>query len=94
MITEQQKSIVLSHLRTLAPTKVGVFGSYARGEQTKESDLDILVFFDNSARFSLLDIIGVEQELSDALGIKVDLVTERSLHPVVRPYVEKELKLL
>lgn len=94
MITEQQKHIVLQHLEKLSPEKVGIFGSYARGEQTQESDLDILVFLDGTKRFSLLDIIGVEQDLSDALGIKVDLVTERSLHPIVRPYVEKELQLI
>ncbi|MBX2970900.1 MAG: nucleotidyltransferase family protein [Cyclobacteriaceae bacterium] len=94
MITEQQKALIISHLRTLSPQKIGVFGSYARSEQKAASDLDILIFLDSSNKVSLLDIIGVEQELSDALGIKVDLVTERSLNPLVRPYVEKDLQFI
>ena len=45
-------------------------------------------------RINLLDFIGIEQELSDALGIKVDLVTEGSIDPMVKPYVEKDIKPL
>lgn len=94
MITEQQRLLIVDHLKPLSPQKIGVFGSYARDEQKATSDLDILIYLDNSSKLSLLDIIGAEQNLSDALGIKVDLVTERSLHPYIRPYVEKELQFI
>lgn len=94
MITEQQKALIINHLKALSPRKIGVFGSYARSEQKAASDLDILIFLDSSTKISLLDIIGVEQELSDALGIKVDLITERSLNPLIRPYVEKDLQFI
>jgi uncharacterized protein len=90
MITSQQKEIVLETLRVLKPLKISVFGSYARGENSSNSDLDILISLDYANRISLLDLIGAEQDLSDALGIKVDLVTEKSLHPLIRPYVEKD----
>ena len=94
MISEQLKETVLNHVVSLRPVKVGVFGSYARGENKKDSDLDILVYLDYSNKISLLVLIGVEQDLSEALGIKVDLVTEKSLSPFIRPYVEKDLTII
>jgi predicted nucleotidyltransferase len=68
---------------------VGVFGSYARGEQLADSDLDILIDFDTNV--NLLDLIGLEQELSEQLGIKVDLVTLRSVNASLKPYIETNL---
>jgi len=56
---------------------LGLFGSYSRGEQKEKSDIDFLASF--SKRKSLLDLIRIERELSEILGIKVDLVTEKSL---------------
>ena len=94
MITDQQKEIVLKHLKPLHPFKVGIFGSYALGENSCQSDLDILVSLDYSKRISLLDLIGVEQDISDELGIKVDLVTEKSLSPLIRPYVEQDINYI
>jgi hypothetical protein len=57
---------------------LGVFGSYVRGEQTNESDLDVLVEFDETP--GLLKYIELEYYLSDLLGVKVDLVTKREKH--------------
>jgi predicted nucleotidyltransferase len=94
MITKQQKELIITHLKGLSPQKIGVFGSYARNEQKVLSDLDILIYLDNSKKISLLDIIGIEQQLSEALGVKVDLITERSLNPLIRPYVEKDLQFI
>ena len=94
MITEGQKEIVLKHLKPLKPVKAAVFGSYARGQNKASSDLDILVYLDYSNHISLLDIIGVEQDISEELGIPVDLVTEKSLSPHVRPYVEKDMRFI
>jgi len=56
--------------------KAWVFGSYARGEQTRKSDVDVMVRFVKDARVSLLDYIEIMQELQDKLHKKVDLVTE------------------
>ncbi|MDW8069134.1 MAG: nucleotidyltransferase family protein [Anaerolineae bacterium] len=61
---------------------VGVFGSYVRGEAQPESDLDLLVDFLRPV--SLLELVGAELYLSEALGIKVDLVPRRSLRPELR----------
>ena len=90
MITITQKEIIINKLAPYAPMKLGVFGSYARDENTLTSDLDLLVEF--GIRINLLDLIGLEQDLSESLGVKVDLVTERALSPYIRPYVEKDYK--
>jgi predicted nucleotidyltransferase len=88
MISKVQKDIIIKNLTLYKPKKLGVFGSYARGENNADSDLDILVEF--GVRISLLDLVGLEQDLSESLGIKVDLVTERGLSKYIRPYVEKD----
>ena len=59
--------------------EIGIFGSYVRGQQQPKSDLDILVDFDEYP--SLLEFVGLEQELSESLGIKVDLVMKSGLKP-------------
>jgi predicted nucleotidyltransferase len=57
--------------------EIGVFGSYVRGEQTDESDLDVLV--DLEEGIGLFEVAGLQQDLSDALGVKVDLVMKDAL---------------
>jgi len=67
-----------------------VFGSWARGEQTVLSDLDILVEFDPSRKVSLFDFVTLEQELSDYLGIPVDLVEKSAVKPALRQRILSE----
>ena len=71
---------------------IGVFGSMARGEAKKESDIDLIVHF--SKQKSLLAMVGLERELSEALGRKVDLLTEAAISPYMRESVLKELNLV
>lgn len=70
--------------------KAWVFGSYARGEETRRSDVDILVRFDKDARVSLLDHAGIMNNLSDYLHKKVDLVTEGTLYKFAQESVEHD----
>ncbi|HEV7504880.1 MAG TPA: nucleotidyltransferase family protein [Thermoanaerobaculia bacterium] len=56
-----------------------VFGSYVRDEQSPKSDLDVLVTFSKTP--GLLEFIGLENYLSDLLGVKVDLVMKAALKP-------------
>jgi len=70
--------------------KVSVFGSYARDQENPESDIDIMVTF--STTKSLLELVRIERELCEEIGIKVDLVTEKSLSPYIRKQAEKEMK--
>jgi len=71
--------------------EIGIFGSYVRGEQKGKSDLDVLVEFEEDAKLSLLDVVGLEIELSDLLGVKVDLVEKKSLKPYVGQHILKEV---
>jgi predicted nucleotidyltransferase len=57
--------------------RVAIFGSFAKGDIKNESDIDILVSFEN--KYDLLDIIGLKQDLEEILGRKVDLLTFNSL---------------
>lgn len=63
----------------------GIFGSYSRGEDTPGSDLDLLA--EIVRPISLLELAGAELYLSDAIGVKVDLVPKRSLRPELRDQV-------
>jgi len=71
---------------------IGIFGSLARGEAQKKSDIDLIVRF--SKRKSLLSMVRLERELSEALGRKVDLLTEAAISPYMRESVLKELKVV
>ncbi len=89
MITLVQQKVILDKMLSFNPKRIGIFGSYVRGEHTTQSDLDILVDF--YGRVNLLELVGLEQELSDLLGIKVDLITERSLTDSLKKYVMNEV---
>ncbi len=71
---------------------LGVFGSVARGEETVDSDIDILVRF--SKRTGLLSLIRLERELSGALGREVDLLTEKAISPYLREQILADLRVL
>jgi len=68
---------------------LGIFGSYIRGEQKEDSDLDILVEF--SREPDLLEFIGLKQELSEALGVEVDLVMKSALKPRIGKRILEEV---
>ena len=67
-----------------------VFGSYARGEQKKESDLDLLVRFEKNAQLTLIDYIDLRDELSKLLSVKIDLVDESTLKPLIGENILRE----
>jgi predicted nucleotidyltransferase len=68
---------------------LGIFGSYIRGEQKEDSDLDILVEF--SKEPDLLEFIGLKQELSETLGVEVDLVMKSALKPRIGKKILEEV---
>jgi uncharacterized protein len=71
---------------------LGVFGSMARGEAKKKSDIDLLVRF--SRPISLLALVRLERELTQALGRKVDLLTEAAISPYLRERILSETQVL
>jgi hypothetical protein len=68
---------------------IGIFGSYVRSEQNVKSDLDLLVQFEKPIGF--FKFIALEDYLTKRLGIKVELVTEDALKPLIKPRVMKEV---
>ena len=84
------RNIIVNHLKEFNPLKVGVFGSFARGDNKKGSDIDILVEFKNPP--SLLTLIRLENELSEILGSKVDLVTTGAIkNKRIKDSIKKDL---
>lgn len=86
-------NIILSYLMEYKPEIIGLFGSYSRHENTKESDIDILVKFKET--LSLLQLIRIENELSQKLGVKVDLITTGAIkNERIKSNIEKDLKII
>lgn len=84
---------IINYLEQYRPLRIGVFGSYARQEHTAESDIDILVRFKDT--ISLLDLARIHRELSNLLGIKVDLVTEGALkNEKLKDYIYQDLQMI
>jgi predicted nucleotidyltransferase len=67
-----------------------LFGSYVRGEARQQSDLDLLVQFDDRSTLSLLEFIALENRLSDWLSVPVDLVEKSGLKPAIGRHVLQE----
>jgi len=79
-------------LKNYGATKIAIFGSYMRREEQPGSDIDIIVEF--AERKSLLELVRIERELSEFLGIKVDLLTEKSISPYLIDTVKKEMEVI
>jgi len=73
--------------------RLAVFGSTVRGEATAESDLDLLIRLKPSGKrpkLGLFKLMEIEEALKEKPGREIDLATEDSLSPYIRPYIEKE----
>jgi predicted nucleotidyltransferase len=71
--------------------ELGVFGSYVRQEQDEQSDIDVLVDFEEDADIGLFEFMEIEDELSKLLGAKVDLVLKRALKPAIGQHIINEV---
>lgn len=69
--------------------KIGIFGSYVRGEQKKKSDVDVLVEFEKP--ISLLKLVNLENFLANKIGIKVDVVTKEDLRHELKERILNEV---
>lgn len=74
--------------------ELGLFGSYIRGEETENSDIDILIKFESEARFGLVTYCELENLLSEKLGKKVDLVMKDYLKLHLSKYILNEVVYL
>ena len=81
------------YFKTQPVLKAWLFGSFARGEQTQDSDIDILVTLDHSQPVGL-KFFGMYEDLQEMLGRNVDLVVDRTLAPFARESVERDKILI
>lgn len=86
------EKILVPILRQYGAIKIGIFGSFARGEQTNKSDLDLLVDFVDTK--SLLTLVKIKRELSEALGMDVDLLTEAAISPYMIDTIRAEQQII
>jgi len=94
MLTDQQIDLIRDKCRAAGVCWVGLFGSVARNEERPDSDVDLLVEYRPDARPDLIDLVELEYELSDQIGRKVDLGTDRAFRKEFRPYIEPDLKVI
>lgn len=85
---EEIKRKILPILQRYGVKRVGLFGSYVRGEMGEDSDIDILVEIEKD--ISLLDFVGLKLEIEETLGRKVDLVEYNTIKPLLRERILKE----
>ncbi len=86
------KEILIKICRENDVSSIGIFGSMARDEASEKSDIDLLVKFDK--RKSLLGVVRLERELTEALGRKVDLVTEGAISPYIRADILRDMEII
>ena len=83
---------IIEYLRKYNPKRIAVFGSYARDEETKKSDIDLLVNFGND--ITLLDLVEMKENLYKVLGIKVDIITENAMNKNIKKYIIHDLQII
>jgi hypothetical protein len=74
--------------------KAWIFGSFARDEESLDSDIDLLVKFDEHAKIDLFDYIGIRQDLEDLTGRQIDLVEQGQELPRLKPIIDQEKRLI
>ena len=78
------------YLSTIPVERAWVFGSFARGEETTESDLDLMVDYQKGSGLSLLDVVRFKSSLEKLTGREVDLVENGFLKPFAIPSAERD----
>ena len=89
---ENIKKILIKVLMEHEVKKAALFGSIVRGEATEDSDIDLLIEF--KGRKSLFDLAGLKLELQELLRRKVDVVTYKSLHPLLKERILSEEEVI
>ena len=89
---EDIKKIIIRVLRKHGVKKAALFGSVARGEAVEKSDIDLLIEF--KGRKSLLDLVSLKLELEELLKRNVDVLTYKSLHPLLKDRILSEQKAI
>ena len=94
MSTQAMTKKIAEYFKTQPVVKAWLFGSYARGEETKDSDVDLLVEYDDKARVSLLTHAGMIVELEEILQRPVDIAEKGTLLPFAVNSVNRDKQLV
>ena len=94
MDTQKMTQMIADYFKTQPVLKVWLFGSFARGEEHKDSDVDLLILFDHSTPIGLFSYARMHRELEERLGRKVDLVEEGTLRPAAAAAAAKDMKMI
>ena len=94
MSTQAMTQIIAEYFKTQPVVKAWLFGSFARGEETPESDVDILVRFDHDRPIGLFRYAGMWREIEELVGRKVDLVEEGTLMPFAVESANRDKQLI
>lgn len=87
------KQIAIPILKNAGITHSAIFGSYARGENTPDSDIDILIEVPQG--MTLFDLGGLQMDLEEALGKKVDLIDFKTIKTFLKPYIlNNQIKII
>jgi len=89
---DEIKNMLIKVLKKHGVKKAALFGSIVRGEATEESDIDLLIEFEG--RKSLLDLAGLQLELQELLRRRVDVLTYKSLHPLLKDRILSEQEVI
>jgi hypothetical protein len=89
---EEIESSLLTILGKYGVRKIGLFGSYAHGEEGADSELDVLVEFAETK--SLLALVKIERELSEHRDIKVDLLTAQAISPYLVEKIKADQRVI
>jgi hypothetical protein len=94
MSAQAMTQTIAEYFKTQPVLKAWLFGSFARGEERPDSDVDIMVTLDQNAQVGLFQLSGMHLDLQDLLHTRVDLVTDKGLLPFARESVERDKKLI
>lgn len=94
MNTQQMIQQLAEYFKMQPVLKAWLFGSYSRGEQRPDSDVDLLILPDKSQHFSLFTLSGMYEDLKEMLGREVDLITDGGLMPFARESAERDKILI
>ena len=92
MISQQEIDTIIDTLKPYHPKKIGIFGSYARGDNNEKSDIDVLYVFDKS--IGLFSLVRIKENLEQKLNKKIDMVSEKYANPKLKPFILNDLKII
>lgn len=92
MLSQKEIQIIIEILKPYNPKRIGLFGSVSRNQETPTSDIDILYSFNTP--ISLFTKYNIVEELQLKLHKEIDLVSEKAIHPKLKPYIYNDLKMI